>query len=284
MNTALFEARTFESLTLELNNSVAHLKFNCPNTLNTLTPTFWREFSQVVENIDSDGNVKVLVISSTGKHFSAGMDLSVFQGSMLPGTATALEREQLRRLVVALQRIFTRLEQCRIPVIAAVQGGCIGGAFDLVTACDMRFCTQNAFFTIHEINLAMMADLGTLQRLPGLLPEGIVRELAFTGDRLSAERAKSLGLVNEVFDSHEGLVEYVLQLAARITKHSPLALAGTKEALNYSRDHSVEESLSMAALWQSAMFDPAQIAEGGRAQATKSEPVFPALMSVKTSI
>ncbi len=284
MNTALFEARTFECLSLESKDSVAHLKLNRPDSLNTLTPVFWREFATVVEEIDKDGAIRVLLVSSTGKHFSAGMDLSVFQGNVLPGTASAIEREQLRRLVLELQKIFTRLEQCRIPVIAAVQGGCIGAAFDMVSACDIRFATSTAFFTIHEINLAMMADLGTLQRLPRLLPEGLVRELAYTGDRLSAERAKSFGLVNEVFDTQEQMLEHVMNLSRRIAKQSPLAVAGTKEALNFSRDHTVEESLAMAALWQSAMFDPAQVVEGGRAQATKTEAQFPDLLAIKTEL
>lgn len=284
MSTALFEAKTFECLSLELIDSVAHVKLSRPDSLNTLTPQFWREFARVVQEIDSDGSARVMVLSSSGKHFSAGMDLSVFQGNALPGTGSAIEREQLRRLVLALQDVFTRMERCRIPVIAAIQGGCIGGAFDMVTACDMRFATASAFFTIHEINLAMMADLGTLQRLPRLMPEGIVRELAYTGDRLSAERAKAFGLVNEVFETQELMLDHVTKLAQRIAKQSPLAITGTKEALNFARDHSVQEALSTVALWQSAMFDPAQVAEGGRAQATKSEAKFPDLLPVKTQL
>lgn len=284
MNTALFTARTFESLTLELRDSVAHVKLNRPDSLNTLTPLFWNEFASVVDEVDMDGSVRVLVISSTGKHFSAGMDLSVFQPNVLPGTGSAIEREQLRRLILGLQRIFSRLEHCRIPVIAAIQGGCIGGAFDMVSACDLRFATTSAFFTIHEINLAMMADLGTLQRLPKLLPEAIVRELAFTGDRLTADRAVRLGLVNESFETQEQMLEHVFQLAGRIAKHSPLAVSGTKEAINFARDHSIDESLAMAALWQSAMFAPEQVAEGGRAQATKSHADFPSLMPIKTCL
>ena len=283
MNTVL-EARTFECLSLEFIDSVAHLKLNRAEQLNTLTPLFWREFSQVIEEIDKDGTTRVLVLSSTGKHFSAGMDLSVFQGDVLPGTTNPLDREQLRGLVLALQKIFTRLEQCRFPVIAAVQGGCIGGAFDMVTACDMRYATSSAFFCIQETSLAMMADLGTLQRLPRLIPEGIVKELAYTGDRLSAERAKALGLVNEVFDTQEALLEHVLKLATRIAKQSPLAVRGSKEAINFARDHGVQEGLAMAALWQSAMFDPLQIAAAGRAQATKSEAKFPDLLPVKHDI
>lgn len=284
MNTALSEASTFECLTLEFLNAVTHVKLNRPDKLNTLTPRFWHEFAKVVEQVDKDGKTRVVVLSSTGKHFSAGMDLAVFQGDVLPGTKRPIDREQLRGLVLALQRIFTNLERLRLPVIAAVQGGCIGGAFDMVTACDMRFATSNAFFSIQETNLAMMADLGTLQRLPKLMPEGIIKELAYTGDKLTAERAKSFGLVNEVFETQEQMLEHVMNLADRIAKQSPLAVAGTKEAVNYAREHTVEESLAMAALWQSSMFDPLQIMEAGRAQATKSEAVFPDLLSCKTEL
>ena len=284
MNSALTEARTFECLSLDFSNAVAHVKLNRPDKLNTLTPQFWREFAKVVEELDKDGKTRAVVLSSTGKHFSAGMDLAVFQGDVLPGTNRPIDREQLRGLVLALQRIITNLDRLRIPVIAAVQGGCIGGAFDIVSACDIRFATANAFFSIQETNLAMMADLGTLQRLPHLMPEGIVKELAYTGDKLPAERAKAFGLVNEVFETPEQMMEHVLALAERIAKQSPLAVAGTKEAINYSREHTIEESLAMAALWQSAMFDPLQVLEAGRAQATKSEPAFPDLLNCKSEL
>lgn len=284
MNTAVSEACTFECFAVEVSNQVAHVKLNRPDKLNTLTPKFWQELASVLELLERSNSVRAVVLSSTGKHFSAGMDLSVFQGDVLPGTNSAINREQLRGLVVALQNLVTRIEKLRVPVLAAVHGGCIGGAFDIVTACDMRYATSDSFFCIQETNLAMMADLGTLQRLPRLIPEGVARELAYTGDKLTAERAKNLGLVNEIFDTHEQLLEHVLKIAHRIAKQSPLAVAGSKEAISYSREHTTEQSLAHAALWQSSMFDPSQIMEAGRAQATKSEPTFPDLLQPKTTL
>ena len=154
-----------------------------------------------------------------------------------------------------------------MPVLAAVQGGCIGGGVDMVTACDMRYATADAFFCIQEINIGMTADVGTLQRLPKLIPEGVARELAFTGARLPAKRAREVGLVNEVYDDQESMLEGVMGIAAEIAKKSPLAIWGTKETVNYSRDHSVADSLNYSATWQSGMFQPADMIASFEAQA-----------------
>jgi enoyl-CoA hydratase len=190
------------------------------------------------------------------------MDLSVFQGqgvSPLPTQEPGRLREAVRRTVLELQDSLSALEQARMPVIAAIQGGCIGGGVDMVCAADMRYCTEDAFFCIAEINIGMTADVGTLQRLPHLIPQGVVRELAYTGRRLPARRALALGLVNEVFPDHEALVAGALAVAREIAAHSPLAVHGSKEMLNYARDHSVAESLQYMAAWQSGMFQPADM-------------------------
>ena len=165
--------------------------------------------------------------------------------------------ENLRRVVLQLQDTLSSLEKVRLPVLAAVHGGCIGGALDLVCAADSRYCTSDAYFTIKETELGMTADVGTLQRLPKLMPEGVVRELAYTGRKFGAEEAHHrLGFVNSVYETQEAMLEGVMSIAAQIAANSPLAVTGCKEMINFSRDHSVEDSLRYMATWQSGMFRP----------------------------
>jgi enoyl-CoA hydratase len=261
---------------LEIQDKVAHLRMNRPDQLNTMTRAFWGELPAIVRELDAQSQARVLVISSTGKHFTAGMDLGVFAGGISDGGAREVgrQREALRRTVLELQDAFSALEQARMPVLAAVQGGCIGGGFDLICACDARYCSADAFFCIQEINLGMTADVGTLQRLPHLIPSGMVRELAYTGRRLPAQRARELGLVNEVFPDHAALLAGVLQVAREIAQRSPLAVTGSKEMLNYARDHSVADSLNYMATWQSGMFHPTDMAESFSAKQQQREPAF----------
>jgi enoyl-CoA hydratase len=177
-----------------------------------------------------------------------------------------------------LQNSFTTLEKARMPVLAAIQGGCIGGAVDMVTACDMRYASRDAFFCVQEINIGMTADVGTLQRLPKIVPEGVAREMAYRGQRLPAERAHQVGLVQELFDDHDALVTGVLAIADEIASKSPLAIWGTKEMLNYSRDHSVEDGLNYIATWQTGMFQPADMMETFAAKGEKRVPHFDDLL------
>ena len=177
-------------------------------------------------------------------------------------------------MVQHLQDSFTALEQARIPVLCAIQGGCIGGAIDMISAADMRYCSADAFFCVMEINIGMTADVGTLQRLPKIIPEGIARELAYTGDRMPAQRALECGLVNQVFEDHDSLVAGVLEIAGRIATRSPLAIWGTKEMINYTRDHSVADGLRYIASWQSGMFQPADMMEEFAAKGEKRDPEF----------
>jgi enoyl-CoA hydratase len=268
---------TYTCFDLELQGAVAHLQFNRPDKLNTLTRAFYEELQDAALTLDASGQTRALVISSSGKHFTAGMDLSVFQGEdfAAPGvTEVGRAREALRSMVLELQQSFSVFEQLRLPVLAAIQGGCIGGGVDLVSACDARYCTRDAFFCIQEINIGMVADLGTLQRLPKLMPEGLVRELAYTGRRLAAERALATGLVNEIFEDHAALVRGVLQIAHEIAERSPLAVYGSKEMLNYARDHDVRDSLNYIATWQTGMFQGADMFEAFAAKADKRAPVF----------
>jgi len=269
---------------IELKDKVAHLRFSRPEQLNTMTRAFWTELPAAVRQLDAQGTARAVVISSTGKHFTAGMDLSVFQGQGATPVATKEAgrlREVVRRTVLELQDSFNALEQARMPVIAAIQGGCIGGGVDMVCAADMRFCTEDAFFCIQEINIGMTADVGTLQRLPHLIPQGVVRELAYTGRRLGAQRALALGLVNEVFPNHDALIAGALAVAKEIAARSPLAVHGSKEMLNYARDHGVDDSLRYMAAWQSGMFQPADMFESFVAKSEKREPVFEDLAPIR---
>jgi enoyl-CoA hydratase len=267
---------TFE---IETTDKVAHLRLNRPDAYNSMTREFWSELPEAVRALDATGSVRALVISSTGKHFCAGMDLGVFTGGAGGGDGSGSKeagrvRAQLRETVLALQGSFTALEEARFPVLAAIQGGCIGGAVDMVSACDLRYASADAFFCVQEINIGMTADVGTLQRLPKLIPEGVARELAYTGDRMPAERAKDVGLVNEVFADHDALIEGVLDIAARIAAHSPLAVWGTKEVVNFARDHTVADSLRYMAAWQSGMFQPGDMMEEFAAKAERRTPSF----------
>ncbi|HPQ83120.1 MAG TPA: crotonase/enoyl-CoA hydratase family protein [Actinomycetota bacterium] len=256
-------------------DKVAHVQLNRPDALNTMIPAFWTELPQLIGELSDSGEVRAIVISSTGKHFSAGMDLSVFTSSGLsmdgePGRRNAT----MSLLVKRLQDSFTALERARVPVLVAIQGGCIGGAVDMVCAADMRYATADAYFVVQETNIGMTADVGTLQRLPKLIPDGIARELVYTGRRMPAARAAQVGLVNEVFDDHESMVAGVLAIAAEIAAHSPLTLWGAKEALVYARDHGVHDSLHQIATWQSGAFQPADMMEAFGAKAEKRQATF----------
>ncbi len=269
---------------VEIADQVAHVRLSRPDELNTMTPAFWRELPEVVTGISDEASARVVVLSSTGRHFSAGMDLSVFatMGSAdgEPGRRHARTRSSAR----VLQWSFSALEKARVPVLAAVQGGVIGGAVDLVTACDMRYATEDAFFCVQEINIGMTADVGTLQRLGRIVPEGFAREMAFTGRRVPARRAHEVGLVQEVYADHDALLTGVLATAREIAAHSPLAVWGTKVAMNYARDHPVDDALEQIATWQAGMFQPADMVEAFAAKAERRAPVFPDLLPEPTGL
>lgn len=241
----------YSTLEVKQEGHIAHVVLNRPDAMNSMIPEFWTELPAAIREIDDEGNARVIVISSTGKHFSAGMDLSVFLNMKEDFKGDPSRRaERMRRMVMLLQDSFTAIEQARMPVIGAVQGGAIGGAVDLLSACDMRYCTQDAFFTIKETQLGMTADVGTLQRLPKLIPIGIVKELAYTGRNFGAAEAQQLGFVNQVFDDQESLLDAVMKIAQQIAMNSPLAVSGTKTMINYAAEHTVAESLTYMATWQ----------------------------------
>ena len=277
------EPLSYQSFAVDVNNHIAHVQFKRPEALNTMNEAFWLELPRCMQDIEAHTDARVIVMSSTGKHFSAGMDLGVFTDprSVPMGGDPGRMAENLRRVVMQLQDTVTSLEKIRLPVLAAIQGGCIGGALDLVCAADSRYCTADAYFTIKETELGMTADVGTLQRLPKLMPEGGVRELAYTGRKFGAEEAHRLGFVNAVYDSHETMLEEVMAIAARIAANSPLAVTGCKEMLNFSRDHSVEDSLKYMATWQAGMFRPNDMMKTFQAKGQKQAPEYDDLFPVK---
>lgn len=262
---------------LSINDHVAHLVLNKPDAMNTMHPTFWRELDQVLGHLHTTGEARALVVSSTGKHFSAGMALETFGGAITLDDRSPEGRAAIFDLLTDMQATFTRIETLRIPVIMAIHGGCIGGAVDMVTTACVRYATADAFFCIQEINIGMAADVGTLQRLPKLIPLGVVKELAYTGRRLSAQKALGYGLVNEVFDTQEACVAAALQCAQEIANKPPVAIWGTKQAVNYARDHSVEDSLRQMGWLQGAIWSNRHVMESVTAMKQKRAGDFPAL-------
>jgi enoyl-CoA hydratase len=266
-------------------DNIAHIQMKRPDAFNSMTREFWNELPVIVNDINDNARARVIVITSTGKHFCAGMDLAVFSTGDGVGVGSKSDpqtrAESFRHHVHHLQDTFTCLDKARIPVLVAIQGGCIGGAVDFVSACDIRWASADAFFCIQEINIGMTADVGTFPRLCKLLPEGWIRELAYTGRRLPAQRAKELGLVNEVFDTHEALVAHVMQTAREIASKAPLAVTGSKVMINYARDHTIADGLDYIATWQTGMFAPAHMAEAFRANASKEPGQFPDLLPLR---
>jgi enoyl-CoA hydratase len=279
----LQELTQYKSFTVSIQNHIAQVQFSRPEVMNSMDKAFWVELPLCMREIESQTDARVIVISSTGKHFSAGMDLGVFSdtSTMPQSKDPSRMAEGLRRLVLQLQASLSSLEEVRLPVLTAIQGGCIGGALDLVCAADSRYCSDDAYFTIKETELGMTADVGTLQRLPKLIPAGVVKELAFTGRKFSAQEALQFGLINRIYPDHESLIAGVMDLAQQIAANSPLAVTGCKEMINFSRDHSVEDSLKYMATWQAGMFRPNDMMKTFQAKAMKTQAEYDDLLPIK---
>jgi enoyl-CoA hydratase len=285
----MFDADTTSTcFKVTYDNGIAHIQLNRPDAMNAMNRAFWNELPVIVQEINTKALARVIVISSTGKHFSAGMDLNVFTDGAgvagAPSNDPHLKGEAFRHHVMHLQNTFSCLDEARIPVLVAIQGACIGGAVDMVSACDIRWATKDAYFCIQEINLGMTADVGTFPRLCKLIPEGWMRELAYTGRKLTAEKAREIGLVNEVFDTHEDLLAHVMETAREIASKAPLAVAGSKLMANYARDHSIKDGLDYIATWQAGMFAPTHMMQAFQAKATKQDAEFEDLLPLKTSM
>ena len=271
---------------IKVKDHICNMVLNRPNELNTMTRDFWVELGDALEEINRDSDIRVVILSSTGKHFCAGMDLSAFSNGVddIPDDKKpdhARVGEVLYRTAKELQGYISRLEEIRVPVIAAVHGGVIGGALDLITACDMRFASNDAFFCIQEINIGMAADVGTLQRLPKIIPDSKMREMAYTGRRMLADEAKDAGLVGEIYETQDEMLDAVHKLAAEIASKSPVAIYGLKAVMNYSRDHNVTDSLDFNALWSGAMLSQSDMTEAMTAQMEKRDASFDKMVDVK---
>ena len=271
---------------IKTKDHICSLVLNRPNELNTMTRDFWVELGDALEEINRNSDIRVVILSSTGKHFCAGMDLGAFSNGVddIPDDKKpdhARVGEVLYRTAKELQSYISKLEEIRVPVIAAVHGGVIGGALDLITACDMRFASDDAFFCIQEINIGMAADVGTLQRLPKIIPDSKMREMAYTGRRMLADEAKDSGLVGEVYGTQEEMLDAVHKLATEIASKSPVAIYGLKAVMNYSRDHNVSDSLDFNALWSGAMLSQKDMTEAMTAHMEKRNASFDKMVDVK---
>ena len=266
----------FETLQVSLDTHIAHVRINRPDKANAMSRAMWADIHAAFDWIDITSEVRVAIISGNGAHFTSGIDLAMLAGvaDEVDDDCEGRKREKLRRTILDLQASLTSIERCRKPVLAAIHGACIGGGIDLICCADMRYCSTDAYFSIKEIDMGMTADVGTLQRLPKLIGDGIVRELAYTGRKLLSDEAKSIGLVNRLFESPEKLLQGVTQIATEIAAKSPLAIRGTKEMIVYARDHSVADSLNYIATWNAAMLMSTDLQEAMMAGMQKKSPSF----------
>lgn len=265
----------YQAFRVETIGHVAHVQIARPDHANAMNAAFWRELVEIFQWIDESDAIRVVVLSGAGRHFSAGMDLALLAdiGSGL-GENVGRNAQTLRRKILALQAAVTAVEACCKPVLAAIHGACLGAAVDLIAACDMRYAAADLQLAIKEIDLGMVADLGTLQRLPQLINAGLLRELAYTGRSLGAEEACRIGLVNRVYTDSAALLDGVLEIAAQIAAKSPLAIRGSKRMLSYMRDHRVADGLEYVATWNAAMLQSTDVRHAMLAQMTKQNTEF----------
>ncbi|XP_065858256.1 delta(3,5)-Delta(2,4)-dienoyl-CoA isomerase, peroxisomal-like [Euphorbia lathyris] len=259
------------------NSRVFYLYLNRPSQFNALPPEFFTEFPAALSSLDKNPDVGVIILCGAGDHFCAGADIKVLNSVVENSSSTEKSRanEWLRREIKISQEAFTAVEKCRKPVIASIHGYCIGGAFDLVTACDIRFCTKDAVFTSKQIDVGFAAEIGILQRLPAIVGYGNAMEVALTGRKVSGQEAKDMGLVSRVFESKQALDEGVRLVAEGIAAKSPIAVVGTKAVLLRSKDLTIEQGLDYVATWNAAtVYSSGDLMEALNAMAQKRKPHF----------
>ena len=273
---------------IEFLGHVAHIKLNRPEKRNAMNWDFWRDLPRIVGDIDTHARARCIVLSSTGPVFSAGLDLSLFGQDVFVSSKTAKMNEKelqtpqnFMSFLSFLQDSISSLQKARIPVICAIQGGCIGGGVDLICSADIRLATNDAFFSIRETKIGMVADVGTFPRIVKLLPEGIVKELAFTGRNFSAQEAKEYGFVNKLYESHDSLIEGALEIAYEIASNSPAAVYGCKRVIDFSRDHTIDEGLEWINMWNASMLSQSELMEGFQSYKSKKEGNFAELPKLK---
>ena len=266
-----------KNLTLTIENKVAHLTINRPEKANSMTEDAWNELKKALVYCDETPEIRVVVFSGAGeKLFCGGIDLTMLMttNEKTNDKCEGRKREKFRKLLLDFQEIISTFEKISKPVLSAVHGGCIGAGLDMISATDIRYCTKDAYFCIKEIDLGMVADVGTLQRLPKIISDGLTRELAYTGRNLTADEALKCGLVNQVYENKEEMIKSVTAIAELIASKSPLSIRGSKRNIIFARDHSVRESLEFIANWNSAQFYSNDLMAAFQASMTKQKPVF----------
>ncbi len=270
-------ARTLASLRLEIEDGIAEVVLTGPGKGNAMGPDYWREMPEVFRELDRDPAVRAVIVRGEGAHFSYGLDLPGMMSALGPhlaGDTLARDRTKLLDLIGEMQRACDDVARCRKPVIAAIDGWCIGGGLDLVSACDVRLATRAARFSLREVRVAMVADIGSLQRLPAIIGQGRTRELAFTGRDVDAERALAMGLVNELYADAAALRAGARAMAKQIADNPPLVVQGIKQVLDYCADKSLEDGLRYVAVWNAAFLQSKDLQEAMSAFFEKRPPRF----------
>ncbi|XP_072525175.1 delta(3,5)-Delta(2,4)-dienoyl-CoA isomerase, mitochondrial [Salminus brasiliensis] len=256
---------------------VTHVELHRPEKRNAMNKAFWSEMVDCFNQIAVDPECRVVVLSGAGKIFTAGIDLMDMASDIIQPQEeeddAARTSWQLRRIITKYQETFSVIEKCPKPVVVAVHGACIGGGVDLITACDIRLCTQDAWFQVKEVDIGLAADVGTLQRLPKVIgSRSLVNELALTARKMLSDEAMSSGLVSRVFPDKETLLAAAMEMAGEIAGRSPVAVQGTKINLIYSRDHSVTEGLDYMAVWNMSMLQTKDLIKSAQAALEKKSP------------
>ena len=266
-----------KSVRLERHGAVAELILCRPKKGNAMGPAFWIELPAAVAEAEDDPTIRVLLLRAEGNNFCFGLDLmanAINLGPLITGQTQAPERTALLRLVEGWQIAVDSLARARKPVVAAVQGWCIGGGLDVASACDVRICSADARFSLRETKMAMVADIGSLQRLPGIIGHAATSELALTGGDIDAERAAKLGLVSRVFEDGDSLLDGARALAAEIAQNPPLVVQGVKQVLNLNRRREIQAGLDYVRLWNAAFVQSDDLVEALTAFAEKRDPVW----------
>jgi enoyl-CoA hydratase len=268
---------SYESLTVDIDAHVAQVTLIGPGKGNAMGPAFWSELPDVFASLDADPAVRAIVLTGSGKNFSYGLDLAAMGDTlspMLADGALAKPRAEFHARLKRMQGAITAVADCRTPTIASIQGWCIGGGVDLISAVDIRYASADAKFSVREVKLAIVADVGSLARLPLILSDGHLRELALTGKDIDAARAEKIGLVNDVYETAEASLAAAHTVAAEIAANPPLVVQGVKDVLDEQRTAQVSASLRYVAAWNSAFLPSKDLTEGITAMFAKRPPEF----------